>query len=61
MSIFVDTFAISQLLAASNRQISLVDWVSFDTLRLLQLKTVFAFDNDFQAQGFECVPSEAEN
>jgi predicted nucleic acid-binding protein len=52
------TSAISQLIATANRQISLVDWISFGTMQRLQVKTAFAFDQDFQAQGFQAVPSE---
>ncbi len=45
--------AVSELLTTSNRQISLVDWVSFDTMKRLRLTRAFAFDEDFHAQGFE--------
>jgi predicted nucleic acid-binding protein len=50
--------AISRLIAASQRQLSLVDWVSFVTMQRLEIKTAFAFDSDFHTQGFECVPAE---
>lgn len=50
--------ALDQLLTASNRQLSLVDWTSFLTRRRLRIKTAFAFDSDFGAQGFECVPRD---
>ncbi|MDE3088407.1 MAG: PIN domain-containing protein [Chloroflexota bacterium] len=52
------TSAISQLIATAHRQISLVDWISFGTMQRLRIKTAFAFDQDFQARGFQTVPSE---
>jgi predicted nucleic acid-binding protein len=48
--------AISALLVANRRQVSLVDCVSFETMRILGLKQVFAFDPDFSQQGFHCLP-----
>jgi predicted nucleic acid-binding protein len=48
--------AVSALLAASKRKLSLVDCVSFETMRLLGIKTVFAFDPHFADQGFTCIP-----
>lgn len=47
---------VSALLAASRRKLSLVDCVSFETMRILGIKTVFAFDPDFAEQGFKCIP-----
>ena len=49
---------VSALLVAANRQLSLVDCVSFEKMRSLGLKTAFAFDRHFSEQGFECVPTE---
>jgi predicted nucleic acid-binding protein len=46
----------SALLAASKRDLSLVDCVSFETMRTLGIKTVFAFDPHFAEQGFKCIP-----
>lgn len=46
----------SALLAASRRKLSLVDCVSFEVMRNLGIKTVFAFDPDFAEQGFHCIP-----
>ena len=43
----------SSLLAASRRRLSLVDCISFDVIRRLGLYLVFAFDPQFQEQGFE--------
>ena len=48
---------VNALLSASRRQISLVDWVSFETMQRLGLKTVFAFDKHFAEQGFDLLPS----
>ncbi len=49
--------AMRKMLVASNRQLSLVDFVSFDAMRRLGIKTAFAFDEDFARQGFECNPA----
>jgi len=48
--------AVSALLAASRRKLSLVDCVSFEIMRTLGIKTVFAFDPHFAEQGFKCIP-----
>lgn len=48
--------ATSALLAALRRRVSLVDWVSFEVMRRIGIKTAFAFDRDFAAQGFEAIP-----
>jgi predicted nucleic acid-binding protein len=47
---------VSALLAASRRKLSLVDCVSFETMRDSGIKTVFAFDPHFNEQGFKCIP-----
>ena len=47
---------VSALLAASRRKLSLVDCVSFETMRNSGIKTVFAFDRHFAEQGFSCIP-----
>jgi predicted nucleic acid-binding protein len=47
--------AMSALLAASRRELSLVDCASFETMRKLGLRTVFSFDRHFGEQGFELV------
>ncbi len=46
----------SALLAAGRRDISLVDWVSFELMRRRGIETAFAFDRDFEAQGFTIIP-----
>lgn len=47
--------ALASLLAARRRQLSLVDCVSFATMRQLSLTRAFAFDPHFAEQGFELV------
>ncbi len=47
---------ISALLAASRRNLSLVDCVSFEVIRTLGIKKVFTFDSHFKEQGFHCLP-----
>ena len=48
--------AMSALLAARRRNISLVDWTSFELMRRLGIRTAFAFDRHFAEQGFEILP-----
>ena len=43
---------VSALLSASRRNLSLVDCVSFEMMRTLEIKTGFAFDPHFKEQGF---------
>jgi predicted nucleic acid-binding protein len=52
----IHKFGVSALLAASRRKLSLVDCVSFETMRTLGIKTVFAFDPHFVELGFKCIP-----
>jgi len=47
---------IAALLVAARRQLSLVDCISFDTMRRLGIKTAFTFDHHFADQGFKCIP-----
>lgn len=44
--------AVTGLLAAGRRQLSLVDWMSFELMRSIGIESAFAFDNDFEQQGF---------
>lgn len=46
---------IASMLTANRRGFSLVDCVSFDIMRRLGIKRVFAFDKHFTEQGFECL------
>ena len=48
--------AVSALLTAGVRDLSLVDCVSFEIMRRLDLDTAFAFDSHFALQGFKCIP-----
>ncbi|MDY7076128.1 MAG: PIN domain-containing protein [Chloroflexota bacterium] len=47
---------VTALLIAARRQLSLVDCVSFGTMRRLGIKTAFTFDRHFTEQGFEHIP-----
>jgi len=47
---------VSALLAASKRRLSLVDCISFEVMRNLGIKTIFAFDPHFAEQGFQGIP-----
>lgn len=47
---------VAAVLGAGRRQLSLVDYVSFEVMRRLGLDQAFAFDPDFEAQGFTCLP-----
>ena len=48
--------ALSALLAANTRELSLVDCASFEVMRTLALETAFAFDDHFRVQGFHMLP-----
>ena len=50
------TAAMSAMLAAIRRDVSLVDWVSFEVMRRLGIETAFAFDRDFRRHGFATIP-----
>jgi predicted nucleic acid-binding protein len=45
--------ATTALLAANQRQISLVDWTSFAVMRQRAIDEAFTFDDDFAQRGFE--------
>ena len=47
--------ATTALLAANHRDVSLVDWTSFELMRERTLDVAFAFDEDFRKQGFTLV------
>jgi len=48
--------ASAAMVAANRRDLSLVDCVSFETMRRLGLRRAFTLDEHFREQGFECVP-----
>lgn len=48
--------ATSAFLAAARRDLSLVDWTSFEIMRRRGIRTAFAFDDDFAREGFELLP-----
>ena len=48
--------ALTALLIANRRELSLVDCVSFELMRRLGIRQAFAFDRDFTEQGFDCIP-----
>lgn len=47
---------VTALITAGRRHLSLVDCVSFDLMRRLGIRQVFAFDPHFAEQGFELIP-----
>jgi predicted nucleic acid-binding protein len=49
--------SVEAMLAANRRQLSLVDWVSFETMRRLKIENAFTFDPDFTQQGFKSIPA----
>ncbi len=49
--------AMSALLAANRRNLSLVDCTSFEIMRETGLDTVFTFDPHFREQGFKVIPN----
>jgi uncharacterized protein len=48
--------AMSALLAANRRDLSLVDCTSFEILRETGMDSVFSFDAHFREQGFNVIP-----
>lgn len=48
--------SIVALFAANRRHLSLVDCSSFEVMRNLNVRQVFAFDPHFAEQGFTCLP-----
>lgn len=49
--------AMSALLAANRRDLSLVDCTSFEIMREIGLGEVFTFDEQFREQGFGLIPT----
>jgi len=52
----VHRLAVGALLTAGQRDLSLVDCVSFELMRQLALSTAFAYDAHFLRQGWTCIP-----
>lgn len=48
--------AVAAMLAASRRNVSLVDWTSFEVMRRRGIESAFAFDRDFTTAGFRTRP-----
>jgi len=48
--------AVDYLIAASRRNLSLVDCSAFQTMRRLGLDTAFTFDEHFRDEGFRVIP-----
>ncbi len=44
--------AVSAMLAAGHRRVSLVDWTSFELMRAKRIRYALAFDSDFERRGF---------
>ena len=51
------SIAISNLVTAKRKNISLVDYTSFEIMRALGIKKVFTFDSHFREQGFQVIGS----
>lgn len=49
--------AMSALLAANRRALSLVDCTSFEIMRQFGMDTAFTFDSHFREQGFNLLPA----
>ena len=49
------------LLVAGRRELSLVDCVSFETMRRLHLHTAFCFDAHFAEQGLRVLPERRQD
>ena len=51
--------AMGIMLAAGKKKLSLVDCVSFETMRLLGVTTAFTLDKHFKELGFRCIPEKS--
>ena len=47
---------VNHVIAGNRRQLSLVDYSSFETMRRHDIHTAFAFDKHFREQGFNTIP-----
>lgn len=52
----IHRLGIAALLAASKRNLSLVDCISFEVMRDSGIKSAFAFDDHFRQYGFSPIP-----
>jgi len=52
----IHNIAVSSLLIARRKNISFIDYTSFELMRLLGLKKVFTFDKHFEEQSFKLLP-----
>jgi uncharacterized protein len=52
----IHKLGMSAYLAASRKRLSLVDCISFETMRALGIKIAFTFDPHFRTYGFTCIP-----
>jgi predicted nucleic acid-binding protein len=52
----VHRLATTSVFANNQRDLSLVDCSSFETMRRLDIRTAFAFDEHFREQGFIVIP-----
>jgi predicted nucleic acid-binding protein len=50
---------VAALLTAASQRLSLVDCVSFGTMRSLGIQTAFAFDRHFEEQGFALLSGQS--
>jgi predicted nucleic acid-binding protein len=50
------TAIVNYVLAANQRQLSLVDCSCFESMRRLGVERVFSFDKHFREQGFDIIP-----
>ncbi|MGH7541408.1 MAG: type II toxin-antitoxin system VapC family toxin [Gemmatimonadota bacterium] len=48
--------ALTALVASGRRRVSFTDWTSFEAMRRYRIERAFAFDPDFEREGFETVP-----
>ena len=55
----IHKLAMSALLAANRRDLSLVDCTSFEIMRQIGLENVFTFDPHYREQGFTVIPESS--